>query len=223
MKENFASINVIIDRSGSMDKLTKDTIGGFNTFLMEQKAAPGEAIFTLAMFSDYYSLMHDCASLSEVQPLNETTYKASGGTALLDAIGRTINATGLKLAAMKEEDRPSKVIFLIMTDGDENSSEQFAHAKIMEMINHQRDKYSWEFVFIGANQDAIKTGNSLGVQSTHSYNYVASAGGTKSAYASMSKGVSGYRRAKIGEAFTMDNPLTIPTSPVPPATDNETK
>lgn len=206
-KENFVSINVVMDRSGSMQALTKDTIGGFNAFLKEQKEVPGEAVFSLAMFSDTYELVADCVPLADVQELNEKTYRTGGMTALLDAIGKTIDATGAKLAAMKEEDRPSKVLFLIMTDGEENSSKEYVHAKVMEKINHQRDKYNWQFVFIGANQDAIQTGATLGVSAANSYNYAASAKGTDAVYASMSAGLRSYRLEPMGASFNMADPM----------------
>lgn len=208
-KENFTSINVVIDRSGSMAPLTKDTIGGFNTFLKEQKAVPGDAVLTLATFSDHYTLVHDCVPIANVEELSSKTYVTGGGTALLDAIGKTIHATGAKLSAMKEEDRPSKVIFLVMTDGEENMSKEFIRAKIMEMINHQRDTYSWEFVFIGANQDAIMAGHSLGIAATHSHNYSSNSIGTRAAYSSMSSGMDSYRRAKVGAVFNMQDPNEV--------------
>ena len=157
-KENFTSLNVILDRSGSMRKIAAETIEGFNCFLAQQQKLEGEATLTLAIFDDKYELIHDCVPLKDVQPLTSEIYYARGYTSLLDAVGKTINTTGVKLAAMAEEDRPSKVLFLIMTDGQENSSVEFVGDKIKEMINHQRDKYAWNFIFIGANQDVIMAG-----------------------------------------------------------------
>src|ERR1019366_641563 len=167
-KENLTSINIILDRSGSMEATIKDARGSFNAFLKEQKALPGEAICSLAMFDHAYDLVHDCVPLSEVKELDDKSYYARGNTALLDAIGRTINKVGTSLASMKEEERPSKVLFLIMTDGEENMSRDFNHSKVMDMINHQRDVYKWNFVFIGANQDAIKAGESMGFAANQS-------------------------------------------------------
>lgn len=192
-KENFTSINVIIDRSGSMSGLATDTIGGFNTFLAEQKVVPGEAIFTLCTFNDDYSLIHDGAKLSSIPDLNSTSYKPSGGTALLDAMGTTIDSVGKKLASMKEEDRPSKVIFLIMTDGQENSSKRFTPSQIKAMVQHQKDVYNWEFVFMGANIDAITEGEALGISVQNTFNYIADSVGTKNLYKSVSENMSRYR------------------------------
>lgn len=209
-KENLTCITAVLDRSGSMSLTQKDVIGGFNSFLKEQKETPGEALFTLAMFDHAYDLVYDCVPISDVKDLDEKTYYARGNTSLLDAIGRTINAVGSKLASMNEEDRPSKVLFLIMTDGEENASREFKHSKIMEMINHQRDAYKWNFVFIGANQDAIKAGSSMGFSANQSYNYAASSVGTKSAYSSMSAGTRRFRLTHdVDEAFSMPDPLAV--------------
>jgi uncharacterized protein YegL len=192
-KENFVSINVIIDRSGSMAGLAADTIGSFNSFLSDQKSVPGEAAFTLCTFSNDYTLVHDFVTLASVPDLNPKSYRASGGTALLDAVGNTINSVGQKLAAMPEDERPSKVIFLIITDGEENSSRTFTKAQVKSLIEQQQSVYNWEFVFMGANIDAVSEGSSLGVASYNSVNYTASAGGTKILYKSVSSGMKSYR------------------------------
>ena len=149
MKDNFTSINVIIDASGSMQHLTHDTIGSFNTFLAEQKIVPGEAAFSLCIFSTDYRLVHDFAVLNSVPELTTKVYSPNGGTALLDAMGTTIDSVGARLSAMPEEERPSKVIFLIITDGAENSSKRFNADQIRAKVQHQKDVYSWEVVFIG--------------------------------------------------------------------------
>src|SRR5271166_2365178 len=169
-RENFTSINVIIDASGSMQHLTHDTIGSFNGFLAEQRAVPGEAAFTLCKFNTDYCLVHDFVKLASVPALDTTVYAPEGGTALLDAMGTTIDSVGSKLAAMPEEERPSKVIFLVITDGHENSSHRYTSAQIKEMVEHQKDKYNWEFVFMGANIDAIAAGTNLGVSMQNTLN-----------------------------------------------------
>lgn len=199
-KPNFTSINVLIDRSGSMGSLTTDTIGGFNTFLQEQKDTPGEAIFTLCLFDTRYQIVQECVPLAEAVPLNTSTYRPSGGTALLDALGQTINKVGVNLSNMNEEDRPSKVIFLVITDGEENSSTEFAIEKIKEMVTHQRDVYSWEFVFMGANIDSIAAGASLGVSTANSMNYVSNSVGTKGLYATASASLRNYRAGASSKA-----------------------
>jgi hypothetical protein len=221
-KENFTSINVIIDQSGSMLGLSKDTIGGFNTFLAEQKLVPGDAHFTLCVFNHDYRLVHDCAPLGGIPDLDSKTYRPSGNTALLDAMGATIDEVGRKLAALPEEERPSKVIFLIMTDGEENSSRRYNAAQVREMVTHQREKYQWEFVFMGANIDAISAGTSLGVTATNSVNYVASAAGTHELYGSVSRSLGSYRsRKSAGPVDFFNQPGSLfPSSPVLDANGN---
>lgn len=209
-KENFTSINVIIDASGSMSHLAHDTIGNFNTFLQEQKAFPGEAVFTLCTFNTDYHLVHDFMDIANIPNLDSVTYTPMGGTALLDAMGTTIDEVGRKLAAMQEEERPSKVIFLIITDGHENSSHRYSAAQIKDMVEHQKDKYSWEFVFMGANIDAIATGTNLGISMQNTMNYMPTAAGTHDLYSTVSSSMNSYRasnssRADFFAQKSMDN------------------
>lgn len=212
-KENFTSLNVIIDESGSMGPLANDTIGGFNKFLEDQKIVPGEAIFTLCKFDTDYHLVHDCVPISTVPNLNNKTYRPKAGTALLDAIGTTVDEVGKKLSVMPEEERPSKVLFLIMTDGEENASKKYTKSRIHEMITHQREVYNWEFVFMGANIDAIAEGASLGISTRNSMNYTPSAAGTKLLYKSMSDSTTVFRSGgKKADFFVADKvtPVIIP-------------
>ncbi len=236
MKENFTSINVIIDASGSMQHLAADTIGSFNTFLKEQKEGPGEAAFTLCTFNTDYRLQHDFVKIAGVPNLDSKAYAPSGGTSLLDAMGATINSVGAKLSAMPEEERPSKVIFLIITDGHENSSKTFkgaeGAAKIKQMVTHQKDVYSWEFVFMGANIDAITAGESIGVTASNSINYAATKGGTHKLYDSVSRSMTSYRASAASRndnffAGNLDNNPKVDIIPVvpvtPPANNNGSK
>ena len=199
-KENFTSINVIVDASGSMAGLTHDTIGNFNTFLKEQKEFPGEAVFTLCTFNTDYRLPHDFVKIASVPDLSSKTYVPQGGTALLDAMGTTIESVGRKLAGMPEDERPSKVIFLIITDGHENSSRRFTAEQVKAMVEHQKNVYSWEFVFMGANIDAIGTGTSLGIDARNSLNYSADSVGTRQLYKSISENMSSYRGSNSSRA-----------------------
>jgi uncharacterized protein YegL len=197
-KENFTAIAVIIDASSSMRDLTGDTIGSFNQFLEEQQAVPGEAALTLCTFNTDYRLVHDFIPLASVGKLNKEVYSCNGMTALLDAMGTTIDALGQKLAAMSEQDRPSKVIVLVITDGEENQSHRFTLDQIKEKVTHQREVYSWEFVFMGANIDAIGAGTSLGISAANSLQYDATSVGTRSLYSSVSANMSSYRLASNG-------------------------
>ena len=193
MKNDLTDISVILDRSGSMESVKTDTIGGFNAFLKTQKEAPGEALLTLAQFDDQYEIVHSGKNIQDVTNLTAETFVPRGMTALLDAIGRTINATGVRLSALPEAQRPGKVIFVILTDGQENKSTEFTREKISEMIKHQTEVYKWDFVFLGANQDAIQAGASIGVMAGNSMTYAANAKGTQAAFVSVGATMCAYR------------------------------
>lgn len=222
MKDNFTSLNVIIDESSSMYQLASDTISGFNKFLEDQKIVPGEVIFTLCKFNTTYSLVHDCVKIASVPSLDNKTYSPKGYTALLDAVGNTIDEVGKKLAAMPEEERPAKVLFLIMTDGEENSSKKYTREKVRQMIIHQREVYNWEFVFMGANIDAVAEGESLGVIRSNSLNYQPSSAGTKALYGNISESTTRYRSsASQVQNFFGNTPVII--TPVIPVVDKDKK
>lgn len=160
MKTNYSDVTVVLDRSGSMASCRTDAEGGVNTFIEEQKKHPGECAFSLVEFDHEYNFVHKAKPVSEVQPY---TLVPRGNTALLDAVGRAINETGERLAAMKEEDRPSLVVFVIVTDGQENASKEFKREQIKAMIERQQKEYNWQFTFLGANQDAFAEAGSIGV------------------------------------------------------------
>lgn len=193
MKSDLTYIAVVLDRSGSMHVIKNDVIGGFNSFLEEQKNIKGKAVFTLAQFDHEYHLHADGIDIKEVQPLDNATYTPRGSTALHDAIGRTINSIGAKLSAMNKADRPEKVIFVIITDGLENASKEFAGKQIKEMIEHQQNIYNWDFVYLGANHDAIAIGESIGVLRANSMTYSENQEGTQFAFASVSSNLANYR------------------------------
>ncbi len=163
MKENLTEIVCILDRSGSMDSIITDAIGGFNKFLKDQKELEGEAKLTLVLFDDEYDIIHNGIDIQSVPELTSETYVPRGWTALYDAIGKTIKTVGERLQKTIEEERPGKVIFVILTDGYENKSTEFNGDKIKEMIEHQKEKYSWMFVFLGANLNADITAKSMGI------------------------------------------------------------
>lgn len=203
MKQGYTDINIVLDRSGSMSSVKRDTIGGFNQFLQEQQAVPGESTITLAQFDNIYEIIYDAAKLSEAEPLTDATFVPRGSTALLDAIGRTIYNTGERLSALPEDQRPDKVVFVILTDGEENSSREYSADRINEMISHQRDVYKWQFVFLGANQDAITTASKIGIHAHAALTYAANATGVAAAFGSASKRLASYRaRAAEQMEFT---------------------
>lgn len=185
MKDSYTHIAMVLDRSGSMASIASDTIGGVNQFLAAQKSAPGECSATLVQFDDVIETVFDGQRIADVKPLDSGTYVPRNTTALYDAVGRTIASTGDWLMKKPEAERPGKVIFAIITDGFENASKQFDRAKVFDMIKHQREAYKWEFIFIGANQDALATGQGIGIARSHSMNYAANSVGTHAVYESM--------------------------------------
>jgi hypothetical protein len=178
MKTGLVEIISILDRSGSMGGLEKDTIGGYNSFIAAQAKLPGEVKVTTVLFDDKYELLYNGVNASEAI-LNETNYTTRGSTALLDAVGKTIIDVGNKLAKTQEELRPEKIIFVITTDGQENASKEFNHIKIKHMITHQRDVYKWEFVFFGANIETDLVAEELGINLDHAHSYAADEQGIK--------------------------------------------
>lgn len=193
MNNNLTEIVFILDRSGSMGPIAADTIDGYNTFIEKQKLEPGEAKLTTVLFDSIYEVIHDGVDIQKVEHLTSTQYWARGMTALMDAVGRTINSVGERLAATPEEERPGKVIFVITTDGLENASREFTRTQIKQMIEHQTNKYNWQFMFLGANIDAAAEAVSMGIDAQYAANYRASDIGTKSVYATMDCAVSTLR------------------------------
>lgn len=196
MKENLTELVFILDRSGSMSGLETDTIGGFNSMLEKQKKESGEAFVTTVLFDDKYELLHDRKDIKGINAITDEEYYVRGSTALLDAMGITINNIGKALSDTNEEERPAKVLFVIITDGMENSSREFSYEKIKEMVEHQKSKYAWDFIFLGANIDAIMTAGSFGISADMAANFVSDSAGTKLNYKVVSEAVSSFRKCK---------------------------
>ena len=200
MKENLTELVFILDRSGSMSGLERDTIGGFNSMLEKQKKESGEAFVTTVLFDDKYKLLHDRNDIKRVNAITEKEYYVRGSTALLDAIGITINNIGIALSDTNKEERPGKVLFVIITDGMENSSREFSYEKIKEMVEHQKSKYAWDFIFLGANIDAIMTAGSFGISADRAANFVSDSSGTQLNYRVVSEAVSSIRKGRNVDA-----------------------
>lgn len=200
MNQNLTEIAFILDRSGSMQSMVAAAINGFNHFLIEQQTTPGDANLTLILFDDQYQVLHAAKPIREVPKLDGNTFVPRGSTALLDAIGRTIDELGFNLTHISEQDRPGKVIVAILTDGEENSSVRFTNHDIFERIRHQESTYSWEFLFLGANQDAIATAGRLGISANNSATYTADTTGQFSAAAAMSTKTRALRKMAQGTA-----------------------
>jgi hypothetical protein len=199
--KNKTDITIILDRSGSMESVKSDTIGGFNSFLSEQQKVEGEASISLVQFDDQYETVYIDKDINAADKLTEATFQPRGMTALYDAVGRTINSVGQRLAEMEEADRPDKVVFVILTDGFENASKEFSGVKINQMITHQKEKYSWEFIFIGANQDAVLSAKAIGISASAALTYAANAEGTEEAFGSVARNVAAYRRSNIAASL----------------------
>jgi len=185
---NKTSITVILDKSGSMDTIKTDTVGGYNSFIEDQKKLQGECYVSLVQFNHEVEFTYTSKNIQELtQGLHQDQYSPSGYTALLDAIGKSILEKGSELSNLKEEDRPGRVMFVIITDGDENSSRVFGNDKIKEMIKHQTEVYNWDFTFLGANIDTFSVANSMGISIDKSLSFSsAKMHGAKRAFASMS-------------------------------------
>jgi hypothetical protein len=196
MKDGFTRLALVLDRSGSMASIDEATVAGINRFIDEQKRVPGTATLKLVQFDDVFEEVFDTPiaeapglTLSKTPRPGQRTYQPRGSTALLDAIGRTITELGSGLEAMPEEERPSKVIVIIMTDGLENASNRFTAMQVLDLIVQQRDVYKWDFVFLGANQDAIATASQIGISAPSAMPYAANRVATANAIIATSAAV----------------------------------
>ena len=193
MRNDFTDITILLDRSGSMGTICNDTIGGFNSFVKEQQAVPGEACLTLVQFDNEYEVNYEAVKLSNVEKLTDSTYRPRGTTALLDALGKTIVRTGERLSAMKEEDRPGKVIFVTITDGEENASKEYKKDVIAKMVKVQQESFSWNFVFLGANMDSFTEARGMNLYAGNVVNYSATGDGVQKAFKTAARGMTSYR------------------------------
>ena len=199
MKEGLTEIVSIVDRSGSMQSILDDAIGGFNTFLAAQQRQPGEAKLSLILFDHEYQVVHQAVDIQQVEPLNQDTYVPRGSTALLDAVGKTIDAVGERLAATAESERPSQVIVSILTDGYENASQTYSKPKVAEMIKHQTEKYSWAFEFQAANMDAFAAAKELSIAPDRVVQFEATSEGVREAFSEQSQRISAMRSGDMDE------------------------
>ena len=196
MKKNLTELVFILDRSGSMGGLEQDTIGGFNAMLTRQKEQEGEANVTTILFDHEVQLLHDRFPLKAVAPLTEKDYYVRGCTALLDAIGYGVEKMANIQRHLPEDERAEKVIFVITTDGLENASKRFSYEKIRRMIEREKERYGWEFLFLGANIDAAKEAAHFGIGADRSVNYKCDEAGTALNYEVISEAVCSVRAAR---------------------------
>ena len=196
MKKNLTEIVFILDRSGSMAGLEDDTIGGFNAMIQKQKGEDGEAYVSTVLFDNHTEVIHDRVDIQQIQPMTRKDYYVRGCTALLDAVGKSIHHIGNVHKYAREEDRPEKTIFVITTDGMENASREYTYDRVKKMIQHEQEKYGWEFLFLGANIDAAKEAARFGIMEDRAANYHADHQGTAVIYEAMSEAVCNVRACR---------------------------
>ena len=199
MKKNLTELVFILDRSGSMAGLEDDTIGGFNAMLEKQKAEPGEAYVSTVLFDNRSEVIHDRLPLERVPALTRKEYYVRGCTALLDAVGGAIHHIGNIHKYAREEDRPQRTLFVITTDGMENASRRYDYRRVKEMIERQREKHGWEFLFLGANIDAAKEAARFGISAERAANYHADHQGTGLVYEAVNAAVCSVRASRTLE------------------------
>ena len=196
MNSNLTELVFILDRSGSMAGLETDTIGGFNAMIEKQKREPGEAYLSTVLFSNNSTVLYDRVDLRKVEPMTERQYYVGGCTALLDAIGDAVHHIGNVHKYAREEDRPAKTIFVITTDGMENASRRHTYEEVRSQIERQREKYGWEFLFLGANMDAVSAARRFGIREDRAVRYECDAEGTALNYKVVGETIGHMREGK---------------------------
>ncbi len=194
MKENLTELVFILDRSGSMGGLESDTIGGFNSMLQKQQKEEGEALVSTVLFDDKTEVLHDRIEIKDIKPLTDKDYYVRGCTALLDAVGGAIHHIGNIHKYARPEDVPAKTLFIITTDGLENASTKYSYEKVKKMIERQKEKYHWEFLFLGANIDAVEVAGRMGISKERAVNYECDSRGTQLNYCVLEKAVMSVRK-----------------------------
>ena len=204
MKTNFTELVFILDRSGSMGGLESDTIGGFNSMLIKQQAEPGECRLTTVLFDDKYEVLHDRIDIKAVSKISEHEYYVRGCTALLDAVGKTINKITKVQKNTAKEYRADKVLFVITTDGMENASREFSYDNVKSLIEKQKKKRNWEFIFLGANIDAIDVAGQMGIAKNRVQNFHNDSEGIAMNYSTLNETVAMYRFTPPSESIPDD-------------------
>lgn len=196
MKKNLTELVFILDRSGSMSGLEDDTIGGFNAMIEKQKGKPGEALVSTVLFDNVSEVIHDRIDIRKIEPMTRNEYYVRGSTALLDAVGCAIHHIGNVHKYARDEDRPEKTLFVITTDGMENASCKYSYERVRAMIERQKEKYGWEFIFLGANIDAAREAARFGIDADRAANYNADSKGTAIIYEAVCDAVCSVRASR---------------------------
>ena len=199
MKKGLTEIVFILDRSGSMSGLEADTIGGYNSLIAKQKKEEGEAYISTVLFDDECEVLHDRVDIKKVEPMTDKEYYVRGSTALLDAVGGAIHHIGNVHKYAREEDKPEKTLFIITTDGQENASVRYTYEKVRHMVERQKNKFGWEFLFLGANIDAIAEANKFGIKAERAVKYHCDKKGMAVNYRVLSETVSRVRQCSVQE------------------------
>ena len=195
MNNNLTEIVFLLDRSGSMSGLEADTIGGFNSMLEKQKQQPGEAILSAVLFDHECEVVYDRVNIGKAEPMTEKQYYTRGSTALLDALGGAVHHIATAHRYARDEDRPGKTIFVITTDGMENASRHWTNSEVRELVEHEKEKYGWEFRFLGANMDAISAAGRMGISADRAVRYEHDSAGTALNFKVVSEAVCTMRSA----------------------------
>ena len=204
-RNNITELVFILDRSGSMAGLESDTIGGFNAMIEKQKKEDGECYISTVLFDNVSEVLHDRVKLSDIKPMTDKEYTVRGCTALIDALGGAIHHIGNIHKYARPEDVPEHTMFIITTDGMENASQRYSSDEVKKMIERQKEKYGWEFLFIGANIDAVETARRYGINEDRAVNYNADAKGTGILYESVACAVSNVRKCASLDNSWRDN------------------
>lgn len=192
-KKNLTEIAIVMDESGSMQSTALDAIGGFNSFIEAQKKVEGEANVTLVLFDNKYEIVYNGIPIEKITELTSDVYCPGGGTALIDAIGKTVDSISDRIGAMDEEEKPDKIIVIVITDGQENSSSIYKRSDVNKKIKEHQEREGWEIIFIGASAEVLEQADDLGIRSDRMMGYVADSAGTRGVYAHMSEAVCSYR------------------------------
>ncbi|WP_227396949.1 vWA domain-containing protein [Jeotgalibacillus aurantiacus] len=205
MKKGLTELVFIMDKSGSMSGLEKDTIGGYNAMLHKQRKVEGECRLTTVLFNDGYEQLHDRKDIRQAHEITEKEYRVGGSTALLDAIGRTIDTISVTQKYAADHERAENVLFVIITDGEENSSREYSSAKVKAQIEWHKEKEGWEFIFLGANIDAVQTAGRYGIAPERAVDYLADSAGTELNFKVMDQTVTSFRKAGKVEASNFED------------------
>lgn len=214
MRKGLTEVIFILDRSGSMSGLEADTIGGFNSMIAKQKKEDGEAYISTILFDDQTEVLYDRVPIRRIEPMNDNQYYVRGCTALLDALGGAIHHIGNVHKYAGEEDRPEKTLFIITTDGMENSSRQYSYEKVKKMVERQKKKYGWEFLFLGANIDAIEVAGRFGIAANRAINYECDSKGTQLNYEVLNRTVSEFRACECNDEADRDEMFEACCAPI---------